>query len=88
MTSPRCVFSNLMVIFIRNDETNVKNNSPGIHWILEIVMFLIAIIIAMFFPKNIKNYPVKKKLVIGIKASIILIVLFMAFFILAALIFF
>ena len=45
---------------------------------------LIAIVIGMFFPEDIKSYPVAKKWIIGIITGTILFIVIFAFFILSA----
>ena len=74
----------LMIVFIRGGGTGLTNNSVKIQWIVTIEMLIYGILIAMFFPKDIKTYPVKKKLIIGGVTFVIFILLFFAFFLLSA----
>jgi len=76
----------LMLVFIRSGATNITGNSPKVQWIIEAELIIFGVIILMFFPKDIKTYPIKKKLIIGCLFFVIVMVLFFAFFILSAII--
>jgi len=82
------VISILMIIFLRAGGTNLIGNSVRIEWIVDGVAVSSAVILLMFYPKNIKSYSTKKKWLIGITTCIIFMVLFFAFFLLSAMLFF
>ena len=77
----------LMFVFIKNGGTGLIGNSSKIQWIVEITAFFAVIVVLMFLPKNIKDYPVKKKWLIGTVIAVAFMILFFVFFILSAFLF-
>jgi len=69
MVSAALIFS-----YIKAANTSLIGSNGKVAVTLYLVMFLIAIVIAMFYPKDIKNYSVPKKGLIGLATFFILMI--------------
>jgi hypothetical protein len=68
-----------------NNRTNITLGNDGrMYAEFYVAAILIAIVITMFFPKNIKTWKPIKKILFGIISGIILMIIIFAFFILWA----
>ena len=78
------LLAGLMVLFIKGGSTGLTNNIVKLFWIIVVEMLICGFLFKMFFPKDLKTYPAKKKLIVGIIAVFIFMILFFAFFLISA----